>query len=125
LSANKNGKHILCVDDHTDSYELISTILKDYKVTSATSMAEALRLASEDKFSLYLLDYHLPDGTGIEVCLMIRNFDKKTPILFVTGTSSMTEKQALTIGAQGLTKKTANKFVENLQTSVAKLLDKS
>jgi CheY-like chemotaxis protein len=123
LRAKKTEKHILCVDDHDDTCELIATILKDYKVTSAHSMAEALRLASKEKFSIYLLDYHLPDGTGIEVCLMIKNFDDKTPILFVTGTSSMTERQALNIGAQGLIKKASDDFVEKLETTVSKLLD--
>jgi CheY-like chemotaxis protein len=103
--------------------ELISLILKDYKVTCAKSMAEALRLASMEKFCLYLLDYHLPDGTGIELCLLIKNFDTDTPILFVTGTSSMIEQQALNIGAQGLLKKTDYKFPEKLTAKVTELLN--
>lgn len=115
-------KHILCVDDHNDICELISLILKNYKVTSANSMAEALRLASKERFSLYLLDYHLPDGTGIELCLLIKNFDPDTPILFVTGTSSMVEEQALNLGAQGLIKKSDNYFAEKLSAKVAELL---
>jgi two-component system, NtrC family, response regulator HydG len=115
-------KHILCVDDHNDICELISLILRDYKVTSANSMAEALRLASKEQFSLYLLDYHLPDGTGIELCLLIKNFDAETPILFVTGTSSMVEEQALNIGAQGLIKKNNDHFAEKLSAKVAELL---
>lgn len=120
-----NSQHILCVDDHGDTCELISFILKDYKVTSANSMAEALRLASTNKFSLYLLDYHLPDGTGIELCLLIKNFDAETPILFITGTSSMIEQQALNIGAQGLLKKSDDKFAEKLPTRVSELLETS
>lgn len=116
-------KHILCTDDHKDLCELISLILNDHKVTSANSMAEALRLASKEKFDLYLMDYHLPDGTGIELCLLIKNFDTETPILFVTGTSSMIEQQALNIGAQGLIRKTDNNFAEKLSAKVAELLD--
>jgi CheY-like chemotaxis protein len=60
-------------------------------------MAEAINLATKEKFDLYLMDSHLPDGTGLELCLLIKNFDTETPILFVTGTSNMTEKQALDI----------------------------
>jgi two-component system response regulator HydG len=116
-------KQILCVDDHSDTCELISFILKDYKVTSANSMAEALRLASKGGFSLFLLDYHLPDGTGIELCLLIKNFDTETPILFVTGTSAMTEQQALNIGAQDLIRKTVDKFPEKLMNKVSELID--
>ena len=120
---SENPKHILCVDDHGDTCELISFILSDYKVTSANSMAEALRLASTNKFSLYLMDYHLPDGTGVELCHQIKNFDAETPILFITASSSMIEQQALNIGAQGLIKKTDDKFAEKLPTKISELLD--
>lgn len=85
-------------------------------------MAEALLLATKEKFNLYLLDYHLPDGNGMELCLLIKNFDTETPMLFVTGTSSMNEKQALTIGAQGLVRKNKDSFVEDLEKKVAELL---
>jgi two-component system OmpR family response regulator len=79
------------------------------------SKADALMLATKEKFDIYLLDYHLPDGNGIELCLLIKNFDTKTPILFITGTSSMNEKQALKIGAQGLIKNTSDNFIDKLQ----------
>lgn len=117
-------KTVLCVEDHPDTCELISVILEKYEVISAYSMADALDQATKQKFGLYLLDYHLPDGTGIELCLLIKNFDKKTPILFVTGTSSMTEDQAFTIGAQGLLKKTSSSFVADLQAKAAEILKK-
>lgn len=116
-------KSVLCVEDHPDTCELISMILKKYEVVSANSMADALAQATKRKFALYLLDYHLPDGTGIELCLLIKNFDTETPMLFVTGTSSMTEKQALTIGAQGLIKKTCDTFVKDLEAKAAEILE--
>lgn len=119
----KTKKRILCVDDHNDICELISVILKKYEIKSASSMAEALLLATKEKFDLYLLDYHLPDGNGIELCLLIKNFDTETPMLFITGTSSMMEKQALTIGAQGLIRKNRNSFVDDLEKRVSELLE--
>ena len=54
---------------------------------------------------------------------MIKNFDDKTPILFVTGTSSMTVKQALNIRAQGLIRKGSINFVETLKSRVSELLN--
>jgi CheY-like chemotaxis protein len=57
---------------------LIATILSDHEVVSAHSKAEALRKATGGLFDLYLLDYYLPDGTGLEVCLLIRDFDDST-----------------------------------------------
>jgi CheY-like chemotaxis protein len=116
-------KRIMCVDDDHDTCELISAILKNYEIKSASSMAEALLLAAKEQFNLYLLDYHLPDGNGMELCLLIKNFDTKTPMLFVTGTSSMVEKQALTIGAQGLIRKNSNSFVEDLEKKVSELME--
>jgi DNA-binding response OmpR family regulator len=59
---------------------LISQVLKDYEVTGAHSMDDALKKVTDERFDLYLLDYHLPDGTGLELCLRIRSFDKVTPI---------------------------------------------
>lgn len=115
-------KRIMCVEDNQDACELISTILENYEVFNACSLADALRLSTQENADLYLLDYHLPDGTGLELALLIRNFDKNTPILFVTGSISMTEKQAVKIGAQGVVRKGTPTFVEDLRKRVKKLL---
>ena len=117
-------KRILCVDDHTDMCELVAVILKKYQVVSAHSMEDALRQATLEKFDLYLLDYHLPDGTGLELCLLIKNFDTETPILFFTGTSSMTKDQASTVGAQGLVRKGNAAFNDELAKKVEELLSR-
>ncbi|MCA1594570.1 MAG: response regulator [Acidobacteria bacterium] len=115
-------KHILCVDDNSDTCDLVSAILKEYEVTSAYSMADAVKRATAEKFDLYLLDYHLPDGTGLELCLMLRTFDHDTPILFATATSSITEPQVITAGAQGLMQKGRPSFVDDLPARVSQLL---
>jgi CheY-like chemotaxis protein len=118
-------KRILCVEDHPDSCDLITTILDKYEVISAYSMADALVQASKGKIDLFLLDYHLPDGNGIELCLLIKNFNTETPILFITGTSSMTQKQAVNIGAQGLIKKGSDSFIEDLRKKAAELFEEN
>ncbi|HXG06801.1 MAG TPA: response regulator, partial [Nitrososphaera sp.] len=65
------------------------------------TMAEALLLAEARSYDLYLLDNLLPDGTGIELCQRIREFDATTPIIFATGSASDEEKQqAMSVGAQ-------------------------
>ena len=95
-------RRILCVDDHDDMCSLIATILSDHEVVSAQSKAEALRKATGGLFDLYLLDYYLPDGTGLELCLLIRDFDDSTPILFVTDFTELTRQQIENVNAQGL-----------------------
>lgn len=115
-------KRILCVEDHQDTCELISVFLVQYQVVSAYNIYDAISLAKHKNFDLYLIDYHLADGTGIELCSIIKNFDTKTPILFITGSSSITESQILKIGAQGLVKKGKFSFLEDLESIVKKLI---
>jgi CheY-like chemotaxis protein len=115
-------KQILCVDDHADTCALVTTILRDYETISSYSMADAIKQATAQKFDLYILDYHLPDGTGLELCLMLRGFDRDTPILFATASSSITEAQVITAGAQGLIKKCCASFPTDLPVRVAQLL---
>lgn len=114
-------KRILCVEDHPETSELIAVLLHDFKVVWVQTKADALRKAATGHFDLYLLDYQLPDGLGIEICLFIRAFDTKTPILFYTGTDLLTEQQARTLGAQGLLRK-GETFSNDLRTAISRLL---
>jgi len=86
-------------------------------------MADAVKQATAEKFDLYILHYHLPDGTGLELCLMLRAFDQDTPMLFATASSSITDAQVKTAGAQGLIRKGKPSFTEDLILKVSKLLD--
>ena len=115
-------KRILCVDDNSDTCELVSALLKDFEVTPAYSMADAVKRATAERFDLYVLDYHLPDGTGLELCLMLRTFDRDTPTQFVTASGSLTEGQVVTAGAQGLVRKGTASFVDDLLSTVSRLL---
>jgi CheY-like chemotaxis protein len=116
-------KRILCVEEHEDICELISTILKKYEIKSAKSKSEAIMLATNDKFDLYLLNYHLPDGDGLELSLLIKNFDSETPILFVTGTNFITEKQAIMVGAEALLRIDRDSFLVDLEKKVSQLIE--
>lgn len=113
-------RRILCVDDQADMCSLISTILSGYEVVSAHSKAEALRLATGGLFDLYLLDYYLPDGTGLELCLLLRDFDDSTPILFVTDETDLSEQQIQSVNAQGIIRK--DNLPDGLLSAVPKVL---
>lgn len=54
-----------------------------YQTTIATTVGEALKLAKEKAFSLYILDLTLPDGSGYDVCKAIRQ-KTDAPVLFLT-----------------------------------------
>lgn len=79
---------ILIVDDDTDLAEMLGAYLsvQGYAVC-ATSMGEqALALASEQQPDLVLLDIHLPDLDGFEVCnrLQAGHKTRHIPIIFLT-----------------------------------------
>ena len=52
---------------------------------------------------------------------MLRAFDRDTPILFATASSSLTESQVRTVGAQGLVK-TGLGLADDLTSRVSRLL---
>jgi len=70
-------------------------ILEDYEVVSAHSKTEGLRKVQSGLFDLYLLDYSLPDGTGLELATRIRQFDDYTPILIITSPHTLTDTEIL------------------------------
>jgi CheY-like chemotaxis protein len=79
---------ILIVDDDTDLTEMLGAYLNVQGYTvCVTSMGEqALALASEQQPDLILLDIHLPDLDGFEVCnrLQASHKTRHIPIIFLT-----------------------------------------
>ena len=114
-------KRILCVEDHEDTYDLIAFVLQDYEVVSARNVADALRSMIDHHFDLYLFDYNLPDGTGIELCIFLRTFDPVTPVVVATASTILSEREVLKSGAQALLRKCGD-FTEDLKPIVTKLL---
>ena len=97
-------RRILCVDDDKDTLEMMSSLLgyEDYEVVQAQTVAEGLALAISENFDLILLDFVFADGTGIELCRMIRGTGVPAPILFYSGMALKEDiDQALSAGAQG------------------------
>lgn len=98
-------KRVLCVDDNEDACHLVSSILREYNVIVEHSKTGGLNQAAQEKFDLILIDYYLPDGTGLELCALIRAFDPNTPILLATCTHSISHEQVRAVGGQGVIRK--------------------
>lgn len=107
-------KSILCVEDHPETCELIAAILIDYDVESAATLKAARARLSETRFSLIVLDFHLPDGDGLTFCDEIRRTGCQTPIIFITGDDSLSEAQVRMVGGQRLIDKAGLTFVDDL-----------
>src|SRR5262245_7110721 len=82
VNFNRDKKSILLVEDNEDARGLTAFILNDYALSYARNFGEGLLLARRGYFDLYILDNWLPDGNGVELCRLIREFDPHTPILF-------------------------------------------
>jgi PAS domain S-box-containing protein len=80
------GISILLVEDHEDSAEVMSRLLRDkgYNVETSATVAEALKLTTEHEFSLVLSYIGLPDGTGIDLIRQLRQHSS-IPAIALTG----------------------------------------
>src|SRR5215467_223581 len=116
-----NKARILCVEDESDTHRMLQLFLSDFEIVSAETKSEAIELAKNNVFCLILMDYWLPDGTGEDACRIIRSFNIRTPILFITGSHSFSETRARSIGAQGTLRKASPTFVQELQTRASEL----
>jgi len=94
LNSNRERKRILLVEDHEDAREIAAFSLEEYTLICARDFDEGLRLARQRYFDLYILDNWLPDGSGIELCRLIRRFDPHTPILFYSACAYPRDLQA-------------------------------
>ena len=79
---------ILVVDDTSTNRALLEEILSQdgYKVTTASSGAEALKLCVEIQPDLILLDVMMPDMDGFETCNRLKqsNATRDIPVVFIT-----------------------------------------
>jgi len=80
-------KRILVVDDEPHIRFLIETILtaEGYKVVTAATGDEALRIASKFPYDLVLTDLILPGIDGIETILLLRARQPQLRIIAMSG----------------------------------------
>jgi len=119
-TSHREQKNILLVEDRSDHSDLVAISLTGYRIVRARNFAEGLRIASERYFDLYILDNWLPDGTGVELCHLIRKFDPHTPIVFCSAAAFEQDIQrGMSAGAQAYLVKPFD--YEELQVKVAQL----
>jgi two-component system phosphate regulon response regulator OmpR len=88
---------ILVVDDDLD----IRTILDDFLtsqgfiVRTASDGRTALALFSAEPFDALLVDLQMPDMTGLEVAVAIREKNTQIPLALVTGSSHVLTREEL------------------------------
>ncbi len=80
---------ILFVDDSTTVREVYYNLLSNhgYEVTLAEDKRSALKMVQQSRPHLAILDYHLPDGTGIELAREIHQLEGADDPLILIYTS--------------------------------------
>ena len=90
---------VLVVDDHERNCYLRSQILEEagYDCIQASTGTEAVEKCTSEKPDLLLLDIHLPDFSGFEVCRRIRaNQETASVMIIQISASALDLKDALT-----------------------------
>lgn len=98
-----NSPRVLYIEDHEDTRELVTLVLeqKSFEVVTGSTIKSGVDLAEKQDFDLYLLDSWLPDGSGLDLCRQIREFDQATPIVFYSAAAYAADRElALESGAQ-------------------------
>ena len=88
-----NARVLIVEDDKPTALALrVGLEHEGYTVVTAVDGAEGLRLASESKVDVIVLDVMLPKLSGIEVCRKLRNVGNMTPIIMLTARGQESDK---------------------------------
>ncbi|HZF69279.1 response regulator transcription factor [Sulfuricurvum sp.] len=94
--------YILIIDDNEELLYALEQLLKgtNYHVDVAKTLQEGELSISQKKYDLILLDWMLPDGSGIDLLSRMRRENVRTPILFFSSKKEVEDKvEALDCGA--------------------------
>lgn len=97
-----NSAHLLIVDDDPELRQFLATELKveGYNCAEAGTGQQALLQIRSQIWDLVLLDWTLPDFSGVEVCRRMRQGGIATPVLMLTARDEVRERvEALDSGA--------------------------
>ncbi len=79
---------VLIVDDDYAQAEMVSEFLRIsgyHGIDHAPTISRLWELLKQGSYDIVLLDYHLPDGTGLEVLDQLPRRGCTTPVVMVTG----------------------------------------
>lgn len=78
------------VNDDIMICRIIQRMLSDekYKVPTCQSVPDAVKAIEEKRFDIYVVDYKLPEGSGLDVAERIRSKWGAVPIIIMSGYDS-------------------------------------
>lgn len=86
----ENAIRVLLVDDEVGYLEVLSKRLthRSFKVTTASSGAEAIRALRNWDFDIAVVDLKMEDMDGIEVLKVLKRMDPSLHVIILTGHGS-------------------------------------
>ena len=85
---------ILLVDDEVELTDPLSRVLsrEGYGVDVAYDGASGNKLASQGIYDLLIVDWMLPQLSGLEICQQLRQQGRTTPVLFLTAKDTLDDR---------------------------------
>src|SRR5580700_8302472 len=82
-----NITDVLVIDDDVAVCQIVQRMLSNEqcKVQTSQSVADALGAIEQKAFDAYVIDFKLPDGSGLDVAERIRSKWGATPIILISG----------------------------------------
>ena len=102
MAPGSQATRLLLADDDPKLRQFLELELSEegYAVQSAASGMEALLAIRQAKPELVILDWMLPDLSGVEVCQRLRSTGLGVPVLMLTGRDAVADRvEALDAGA--------------------------
>ncbi|MGA3283175.1 MAG: response regulator [Verrucomicrobiota bacterium] len=95
---------ILVVEDQPEVLTTMTLLLEraGFEVFGAQTGMDGIRLSQKEEFDLVILDVHLPEKNGFEVCAWLKQDFRfsRTPIIFASGHwNEENRRRALELGA--------------------------
>jgi len=82
---------VLLVDDDVNILDTAKDILEEahYEVSTAANGARAIELLDQKVFNVVVVDFQLPDATGLELARKVRERNDYTLVILMTGHASL------------------------------------
>jgi CheY-like chemotaxis protein len=116
---------VLYAEDDQDAREMVTTMFEfvNIEVSAVGTVAEAWHLAQTEDFDLYLLDCRFPEESGLDLCRLLREYARQTPIVFYSAAAFQSDLQdGLSAGANAYLTKP---YLGNLNETILQIIELS
>ena len=116
---------VLLVDDEEDFLEVLAERMssRGIEVTTATSAAEAIRMAEKESFDAIIVDLMMPEMDGLEALKLIKEKKPESQVILLTGHATLDKGiKAMKLGAIDFMEKPADlsQLTEKIKKAHAK-----